>query len=580
MLEGYMSSTPRCGGPLRVSAEEWQQMAGQPTQLEGFMAATPFRTDLAESPLLERTGNTPAGETISSSWNFAAPRFVDLGLGDPDVDASRWFDEQVPSPSSGPPCDPLIQLTPVRRQPMRLRKRSSLASLGSPRRVLRSGATPQNSASKLHLIDDMMVPPSPSWRVEKSPVAEATTTLEPYIEDAVPPLRRSSRISQGAVRVKRQQEIRSSLPQDRPLGVRNGGIKKKRLTDTTVNKALNLRATARPGQKKRAAKFKSAVEIVNEFWGKTPDRWRARPRNKPMSPNLHTKHMRARVPPQPVEQEEHSEPVRSEPAFKARPVNYKVLNSAGDLGVPKVAKPKLTVPKSPKFSKLHSERKREQQKEVNEQPASVAPPQPKPKKLAPAAAPKPKLTVPVPFNMPGESIAARKIQRLKERMERERLEAEQRRLFKARPLPDLSQPDKLPVPVEQPLTEPEPFQLRTDERGALYQEQYQQWRAEIEKQEKENREFRAHPVPEYKPFVVKPSDKPLTETMPVTLNSDVRADQRRDFDDAVRERQTLAELNRLQKQKENEASCTCDKALHSAAHGAAVAGHYQGAPAV
>jgi hypothetical protein len=94
--------------------------------------------------------------------------------------------------------------------------------------------------------------------------------------------------------------------------------------------------------------------------------------------------------------------------------------------------------------------------------------------------------------------------------------------------------------------------LRTDERGAIYQERLKRWKEEMEARDRENRQYRAHPVPEYKPFIIKPSDKPLTETLPIKLNSEERAQQRAAFDEKVRERQALIELNRIQKEKEDE----------------------------
>jgi chemotaxis protein histidine kinase CheA len=119
------------------------------------------------------------------------------------------------------------------------------------------------------------------------------------------------------------------------------------------------------------------------------------------------------------------------------------LNSAGDLGVPKVPKPK--------FSKLHAERKREKNAEAKEQSSAAnksTSDNTQKKAAKPATAKKPeqkpwvpKLTVPKPFNLIGESITARKLQQLKERMERERIEMEKRRQFKAHPMPDLSKPD-------------------------------------------------------------------------------------------------------------------------------------------
>lgn len=47
---------------------------------------------------------------------------------------------------------------------------------------------------------------------------------------------------------------------------------------------------------------------------------------------------------------------RRMPRFKARPLNPKVFTSAGDLGVPRIPKQPLTVPKSPVFSRTRVRR--------------------------------------------------------------------------------------------------------------------------------------------------------------------------------------------------------------------------------
>jgi hypothetical protein len=87
------------GGLLRVTDEEWEQMAGVRPQLEGILAATPFRTQTPVDNAFGLDGpnaSTPAQATPSGTWDFAAPRFVDLEAeANADANTSGWFGRQT-----------------------------------------------------------------------------------------------------------------------------------------------------------------------------------------------------------------------------------------------------------------------------------------------------------------------------------------------------------------------------------------------------------------------------------------------------------------------------------------------------
>ncbi|RKP28026.1 hypothetical protein SYNPS1DRAFT_26370 [Syncephalis pseudoplumigaleata] len=625
-------------GPLRVSQEEWLQMAGQSTPLPATATATDATTTVttpsgkqpaamaaaATAPAITPLQQSVAANTTSTTtatdiddhtarWQFSAPRYADLGHVDDETgNASQWFENRIASPAIGILNSPLVQLTPPARS---LRKRSSVASLGPPQRILRMSETPKRAgkespmpapttpiaakevkappAASPAVMDDMVVPASPVWKVEKSPEHKAnnnsssngnsdpTESAAPQLQLGIAPLpqrlqqqqRRgsSSRLSQGAMRILRKSP--ATVLQEKVLGVRHSAGVKKRVAKAAPKRASNdpglIARMQRHVQRVRQAKpFKSATQFVNEFWSKTPDRFRSRPKplpeeyskprdlTHPVSPQLQTKRTRSRNAVVSTEMAaSDSTLVRPATTFKARPVNYKILNSAGDLGVPKISKPRPTVPRSPNFTKLPSERRREHHTTPADagedaRPATASSHQQT--KPAKKQQQQPKITVPQPFQFVGDAISAEKMRRFEERMERERKAQEEASRIKPTPMPDFSKPPKLPPPAQLPLTEPEPFHLRTDERGEVYQAQYKAWLEEVERQNKENRQFRAQPILQGKPIEIKPSDRPLTAVEPPQFELDERIDKRREFDERVREQQHLAELERQAKQKEDE----------------------------
>ncbi len=75
-------------------------------------------------------------------------------------------------------------------------------------------------------------------------------------------------------------------------------------------------------------------------------------------------------------------------------------------------------------------------------------------------------------------------------------------VFKAQPLPDMSQPQFVPQASNKSLTAPEPFGLHTEDRGALANAQLHEQLRLQEEEEKKRRHFRAAPMPVFEPFTV------------------------------------------------------------------------------
>lgn len=89
------------------------------------------------------------------------------------------------------------------------------------------------------------------------------------------------------------------------------------------------------------------------------------------------------------------------------------------------------------------------------------------------------------------------------------------------------QEEQLKKPLKMTITEPKEFSLQTNIRGDYYKQQFQQLIAEEVEQEKMMREVKAMPKPnlEENAFVPKLSNKPLTEPQPFELLSNYKHDE-------------------------------------------------------
>lgn len=206
---------------------------------------------------------------------------------------------------------------------------------------------------------------------------------------------------------------------------------------------------------------------------------------------------------------------------------YQILESAGELGVPCVAKRPLTQPEvwscsgcidlflmsfffTAKTPKLLTKQRASKRRRVEEEVSAKENQNPKPRKK------KKEKDFVLRTEVRGASAMEQFIRRCHEEREREK----QRRTFKARPLPEA--PPFQPAPSQQPLTEPELPPLKTEERGALKETALE---AKLRKQEEEERmlrEFHARPLALPPAFVPAPSDRPLTEPALPPLRTEER----------------------------------------------------------
>eukprot|EP00850_Spirogloea_muscicola_P016793 SM000139S00110 [mRNA] locus=s139:136471:141748:- [translate_table: standard] len=278
---------------------------------------------------------------------------------------------------------------------------------------------------------------------------------------------------------------------------------------------------------------------------------------RPRSPHLETALRRRHIELKSSEELE-EEVLAALPPFRARPWSKQVMNSSGEVGVPRVTKRPVTEPKEFTFATKSRARRalpESGQSEVTLLPAAAE---------AYITHTRPRLTMPEPFDFltdrRGEEKEAQRQELLRAAEERER----QARIPCAPPLPAthdhpavsprFATPDfyVLFILIKQgprkEATDPEPFDLLS---VRLHEECLHQRRlAESNQasQEAASRKFHARPnLSQRLPvFEVQKSRKPLTEVQEPRLHVDARAPVRAEFDKKVDEKQRLAEIMRAQ----------------------------------
>ena len=97
------------------------------------------------------------------------------------------------------------------------------------------------------------------------------------------------------------------------------------------------------------------------------------------------------------------------------------------------------------------------------------------------------------------------------------------------------------IQQQRPLTAPKTPQLTTKARGQVHRQVFQE-KLQRELEEERNRvHFKAHPVPEVKPFIPAKADKHLTENAPFHLHTEMRAEERKHFDEQLKAQQEMIE---------------------------------------
>ncbi|GLU06390.1 hypothetical protein SLE2022_234300 [Rubroshorea leprosula] len=304
----------------------------------------------------------------------------------------------------------------------------------------------------------------------------------------------------------------------------------------------------------RPPKVKSSIELEQEELEKAP-KFKARPLNKkifeskgelgischekkqvtipqePQTPLLQTL-LRARPPKVKSSIELEQEELEKAPKFKARPLNKKIFESKGELGISCHEKKQVTIPQEFHFA-------------TNERippPAAVVDLFDKLSlKSEPRHDPITKSTIPNPFHLHTEERGTEKERRFVMELMQKQLEEEKARVPKANPYPYTTDfPVIPPKPEPKPCTRPEPFQLESLVRHEeeMQREMEERWRKE--KEEAQMRLFKAQLILKKDPIPVPEKvRKPLTQVQEVKLHVDHRAVDRAEFDQRIKEKEMM-----------------------------------------
>ncbi|XP_066397779.1 protein TPX2-like isoform X2 [Miscanthus floridulus] len=275
---------------------------------------------------------------------------------------------------------------------------------------------------------------------------------------------------------------------------------------------------------------------------------------QPKPPQLHTA-KRVRPPSVKSSQELELEELEKAPKFKARPLNKKILESKGDIGVLAHPKSQVTAPKEFHFST-----------DVRLGPPSVADLFDKLSLHSECSSNSnrqdvPRLTIPNPFNLQTEERGHLKERQLETQLLQKKMEEEKARVHKANPYPYTTDYPMIPLkPEPKPCTRPEGFQLESLVRHELEQQRLMEERQRMEREEAQRRIVKAQPVLKEDPIPVPEKErKPLTEVQQFVLHVDERAVQRSEFDSMIKEKEKT--YKRLREENEFAQKIEEEKAL-------------------
>ncbi|KAK2434701.1 hypothetical protein P8452_31770 [Trifolium repens] len=254
---------------------------------------------------------------------------------------------------------------------------------------------------------------------------------------------------------------------------------------------------------------------------------------EPKPPLLQTS-LRARPPTVKSSLEIEQEELEKIPKFKARPLNKKIFESKGDIGIFCHMKKHVTEPQEFHFA-------------TNERfppPTSVADLFDKLSLKSEPACNRntiPKVTTPNPFHLHTEERGAEKEKKLIMELFQKELEEEATRVPKANPYPYTTDyPVIPPKPEPKQCTKPEPFQLESLVRHEEEIQKEQEERLRMQREERKMRKFKAQPILKEDPIPVPEKvRKPLTEVKEFDLHLNHRAVDRAQFDERIKEKEVM-----------------------------------------
>ncbi|CAH8313443.1 unnamed protein product [Eruca vesicaria subsp. sativa] len=250
----------------------------------------------------------------------------------------------------------------------------------------------------------------------------------------------------------------------------------------------------------------------------------------PKSPVLQTM-LRARPTKAKTTAELEQEELEKAPKFKAKPLNKKIFESKGEMGIFCNKKKHITIPQEFHFAT----------DERISQPCSVVDIFDKLSLSSDSCHEKPLLrhTAPNPFNLRTEERGAEKEKKFVMEITEKLIGDERARVPKATPYPYTTDyPVVPPKPEPKQCTKPEPFQLESLVRHEEELRREREERMRMEREESQKRLFKAQPVIKEDPIPVPEKvRKPLTEIQEFNLHVETRAVERADFDHKIKEKE-------------------------------------------
>ncbi|XP_044465747.1 protein TPX2 isoform X2 [Mangifera indica] len=287
---------------------------------------------------------------------------------------------------------------------------------------------------------------------------------------------------------------------------------------------FHLETTARANQNAETSSVASTEVSLQKQWKPSL--------TEPKSPALHTL-LRARPPTVKSSAELELEELEKAPKFKARPVNRKIFESKGELGMFCNAKKHVTKPQEFHFS-------------INERITPAVAVVDMFDKLSLNSEPRydkpiPRNTKPNPFHLYTEERGAEKERRFVVEVVHKQLEEERAKIPKATPYPYTTDyPVIPPKPEPKQCTKPEPFQLESLVRHEEEMQREMEERKRKEKEEAQMRMFKAQPFLKEDPIPIPEKvRKPLTEVKGFNLHLEHRAVERAEFDQKVKEKEMM-----------------------------------------
>ncbi|CAF2052228.1 hypothetical protein HID58_036977 [Brassica napus] len=228
-----------------------------------------------------------------------------------------------------------------------------------------------------------------------------------------------------------------------------------------------------------------------------------------------------------IEQEE----LEKAPKFKAKPLNKKIFESKGEMGIFCNTKKHITIPQEFHFAT----------DERISKPNSVFDAFDKLSLTSESCheKPLPRITAPNPFNLRTEERGAEKEKKFVMEVTEKLIGDERARVPKATPYPYTTDyPVVPPKPEPKQCTKPEPFQLESLVRHEDEMRREMEERMRMEREEAQKRLFKAQPVIKEDPIPVPEKvRKPLTEIQAFDLHVEHRAVERADFDQKIKEKE-------------------------------------------